>query len=525
MQNRWLAVIFLLLLPALYVELLGQENDDQEIEIIQADALKFSDRNDTKSYLLTGNVILKQADTRLFCDSAYLYTKSNSAAAYGKVHINQGDTVHVYSDSALYNGNEKITTMYSNVRLVDREMNLTTDYLVYNTEQRFGIYSNGGTLKSNEAVLTSKTGYYYAGSQVAFFKDSVRLNHPQYKLEADTLEYNTETETAWFHGPTTIYNDESTVFCNDGYYETISGIAVFNVEAKMDNPPQLLKADSIYYNRETGIGKAYGNIYFEDTAQHILQYGEFALYDEVNNIITSPERSVAGYVLDDDTLFITGDTITIIRDSLERNTMTVYPNVKLFKSDFQGVCDSLFYSDVDSMIQLYYNPVLWSDETQFTGDTILLQLKNSNLDKMYFLSNAFIVNMQDSLIYNQVKGRDITGVFKDGDLSKVEVRGNGESIYYGKDDNDRYLGANKALCSDIDMYIKEKQFSKISFMGMPEATFYPMTQIDLSSFYLDNFVWEGERRPKNRQSLFDELIQDASETSNPIRERSSQKEG
>ena len=84
------------------------------------------------------------------------------------------------------------------------------------------------------------------------FSGDVRLKHPQYRLEADTLQYNTGTEVAWFHGPTTIYNENSTVYCEDGYYETISGIAVFNEHVQMDNPPQELQADSIFYNGKQG---------------------------------------------------------------------------------------------------------------------------------------------------------------------------------------------------------------------------------------------------------------------------------
>lgn len=497
-----------------------------EIEIIRADALNFRERDGQRTYLLTGAVVLKQGDTRLFCDSAYLFNASNSAAAYGKVHINQADSVHAYSDSARYNGNTKVATLYENVRLTDRDMTLQTNYLVYHLDEKYGIYSGGGTLKNAEAILTSKTGYYYAQTQNAYFKDSVRLRHPQYSLEADTLEYNTGIEIAWFHGPTTIYNENNTVYCEDGYYATVTGEAVFNRNARMDNPPQTLLADSIYYNRETGIGKAFGNITFTDTTQQIIQFGNRANYDEINNVITATDRSVAGYIMEDDTLFISGDTIRITRDSLDRSTMVVHPNVRMFKRDFQGVCDSLYYSDTDSVIRLYVDPVLWSEETQFKGDTVLLQLRNKELHEMLFLSNGFIINEEDSLIYNQVKGRKITGRFSEGSLYKVEVQGNGESIYFGKDDQDRYLGVNKALCSDIDMYIKENKFSRISFKGAPESVFYPMQRIDPATFVLDGFSWESSRRPADRNDLFEPpSVQETDDTLNPSLERSSQNEG
>ena len=505
----------------------AQEKEKQEIEIIQAEKLRFTDRNDVKTYLLSGAVILQQGKTTLYCDSAYLFPAWNLASAFGHVHINQSDSVHAYGDSATYDGNARIARLYQNVRLTDRAMILTTDFLTYDMENRIGIYTDGGELRNQEAVLTSDRGYYYSISQDAFFRGDVRLKHPQYRLEADTLQYNTGTEVAWFHGPTTIYNENSTVYCEDGYYETISGIAVFNEHVQMDNPPQELQADSIFYNRETGLGKAFGNIFFRDTSQNILQYSEVALYDEVNGVITSTERSMAGYILDNDTLFIAGDTIRIVQDSLNGNTMYAYPNVRMYKEDFQGVCDSLYYSDADSIIRLFGMPLLWSDSTQFSGDTIQMQLEANTLREMYFYSNAMIVNEDDSLIYNQIKGRQITGYFQDGDLYKVSVRGNGESIYFGKDEQDRYLGVNQAVCSDIDLYIRENQFRRISFRELPEATFSPMQQIDPASFRLDGFRWAMDLRPTGRDDLFRETISDdqAGEEETPSMDRSSQKDG
>ncbi len=503
------------------------ETQKQEIEIIKADALRFSERNNVKSYLLEGNVILQQGTTLLYCDSAYLFSSSNRAAAYGKVHINEGDSIHVYGDSALYDGNSKVVRIYENVRLTDREMVLTTNLLTYRLEERLGTYYNGGTLRSQEAVLTSKTGYYYGDPQTAYFKDSVRLKHPDYRLEADTLEYNTGLDIAYFHGPTAIYNENSTVFCKDGYYITPTGIAVFNNAARLDNPPQTLLADSIYYDRETGLGKADGNIIFTDTAQSIIQYSDEALYNEINNVITSTKGSVAGYVMEDDTLFIAGDTIRIEQDTLERNVMFVYPHVRMFKSDFQGVCDSLYYSDADSIIRLFKSPVLWSDSNQFSGDTIFLALKNEQLDKMFFKSNGFIINEDDSLIFNQIKGRQITAFFSDNDLYKVSVKGNGESIYFGKDEQDRYLGVNQAQCSDIDMYIKEQQFSRIVFKGKPAAVFTPMQRIQPGEFILDGFSWQAARRPRDRAALFEAAAdnQDEGTEEKPNRLRSSQNDG
>lgn len=495
--------------------------EKQEITIQKAGSLEFTDINGERTYFLVNDVVLQQKDILLYCDTAYLYSSRNAAVAIGNVHINQADTVHAYGDSVTYDGNKKIAILYQNVKLTDRSMTLLTDKLTYNLELKTGTYIDGGTLDNGDTKLSSELGYYYASSSDAYFRKNVKLQHPEYALEADTLQYNTEIDRAYFHGPTIIYNKNSKVYCERGYYDSDQGIAVFNQNVKLENPPQELFADSIYYNRETGIGKAFRNITFRDTAENVLQYSQYGEYNEITQTLLSTKGAVAAYALENDTLFIAGDTIRLIEDSVGLKTLLVYYNVRIYKTDLQGVCDSLIYADADSIIYMFREPVLWSDSTQFSADSIQLVLELQQLHKIHLNTNALIVNEIDSLIYNQVKGRNITGLFQNQELYKVEVRGNAESIYYGQDEQKRYIGVNKAVCSDINLYIRENKFTRITFKEMPESVFTPMQQVNIREFRLNNFKWETDKKPKSKEELF----YYTGETENPINSKSLQKEG
>jgi len=402
-------------------------------------------------------------------------------------------------------------------------MTLTTDNLSYDMSTKVATYIGGGTVTDGEAVLTSEFGYYYANTNDAYFKKDVLLKHPEYGLEADTLQYNTNLEKAFFHGPTKIYNKESTVYCENGYYESVTGIAVFHENVQLDNPPQQLIADSIYYNRETGIGKAFGNIEFRDTVQNALQYSNFAEYDEINNTIFSTGGSIAGYIIDADTLFIGGDSILTSTDSLNRRTMLVFHNVKIFKSDIQGKCDSLSYADADSIIRLFGSPIMWSDSTQFVADTINMLIKNKQLTEIQLYSNGFIVNEDDSLIYNQIKGRNIFGYFTDEELTRINAIGNGESVYFGKDDNGNYIGVNKMLCSEILIYLNNKKFNRITFKNTPTSEFHPMQKIVVTDYQLKDFQWKYDERPTSKNDLL--TFPQEKEVVNPSDSKSLQKEG
>jgi lipopolysaccharide assembly outer membrane protein LptD (OstA) len=501
------------------------KKDTSQIEIRSADYLEVIQKRNVNIYRLVNNVILEQKELTLYCDSALLFKSENIAKIYGNVHLNQADSIHAYGDSAIYDGNTKTARLFSNAKITDKSMTLTTDDLSYDLNTKIATYYNGGTVTDGEAVLTSVFGYYYANTNDAFFKKEVVLTHPDYGLEADTLQYNTYTEKAIFRGPTRIFNKESTVYCEKGYYETNTGIAVFHQRAALDNPPQFLKADSIYYNRTTGIGKAYYNIIFEDTAQKVLQYSNYAEYDEINNTIFSTGGSIAGYVLDMDTLFIGGDTIRSFQDSLERRTMLVYHNVKIYKSDLQGRCDSLSYSDMDSVIRMYGLPVMWSDSSQFTADTVNMVLKNKTLSEIQLFSNGFIINEDDSLIYNQIKGRNIYGYFTNEDLTKIKAIGNGESIYFGKDEKDRYIGVNKMFCSEIIIQLSDKKFHRITFKNTPDSEFQPMKNINITDYQLKDFNWTYDERPLSKDDLLKDEPTQSIETEKPSLEKSSQKEG
>ncbi|MBC8172568.1 MAG: hypothetical protein H7X71_01565, partial [Chitinophagales bacterium] len=313
----------------------------------------------------------------------------------------------------------------------------------------------------------------------------------------------------------------------DGYYDSKPGIAVFNRNVTLDNPPQFLEADSIYYNRETGVGKAYGNVVFKDTAQNILQYSNYGIYNEITNTIISTGGAIAAYIIDKDTLFIGGDTIRAVEDSLEKKTMFVYHNVQIFKTDLQGKCDSLFYSDADSTIRMYGSPVLWSDSTQFSSDTIYMVMKNKSLEQIQLHSNAFLVNYIDSLIYNQLKGRTIFGYFQSDTLYKIEGKGNGECIYFGQDNKKAFVGVNYVQCSEIIIKVKSNKFSRVSFLNQPVAKFTPMQQAQSIDFFLPDLHWQYDIRPKSKEDLLKPVstIQSTEEKENPIEAKSSQNDG
>jgi lipopolysaccharide assembly outer membrane protein LptD (OstA) len=171
-------------------------------------------------FLKVYNGIFQQNNSTLRSDSAYFYPQSNSFDAFGNVNINQGDSLNIYADKLNYSGNTNIAILTNNVRMVDRDAVLSTNYLTYNTATKIGTYTGGGTLVNKTTNLVSKNGYYFANSRDAYFRYDVVLKTPEAVIKSDTLRYNSGSKIAFFYGPTNIYGKDDTLYTENGTYNT-----------------------------------------------------------------------------------------------------------------------------------------------------------------------------------------------------------------------------------------------------------------------------------------------------------------
>ncbi|MBB6108261.1 OstA-like protein [Mucilaginibacter lappiensis] len=224
--------------------------------------------------------VFKQDFSTLRSDSAYFYPNENAFDAFRNVNINQGDTLNIFSDKLNYNGNTKLAILTDNVKMVDRDATLTTNYLTYNTATRIGTYTSGGKLVNKDNVLTSKNGYYFAKSRDSYFRYDVVLTTIDAIIKTDTLRYNTGTRISYFYGPTNIYGkkDKDTLYTENGLYNTVTEQAFFGKKNLYKQGTKSLKGDSLFYDRLKGYGRAVKNITFNDNEQKITLKGDLGTY-------------------------------------------------------------------------------------------------------------------------------------------------------------------------------------------------------------------------------------------------------
>jgi lipopolysaccharide export system protein LptA len=495
-------ILLLLICLVTLISAFGQEKKVKKIELRNAEVLEYDESLGHKARRLIGNVIFEHEGALMYCDSAYLY-EDNSMDAFSDVFINKGDSIKMWCDELNYNGNTEFAKAKYKVKLEDNEMTLTSQKLDYNMKTEQAWYNTGGKIVDSKNTLTSKIGYYYSTLEELFFKDNVKLVNKQYDLECDTLRYNTKTEVAFFLGPTKIVSDENTVLCNFGWYDTELDVSQFSNQATVLSSDQSITGDSLYYNKKFGYGLAIGNVVVADTAQDIILTGERAKYYEVGDMVLLTDSALMIQDMGADSLFLHADTLLSIVDTIiDRRILFAFHHAKFFKPDMRGKCDSLVYSYADSTIRLYRDPILWSDENQLTADSMWIQNRFGKIDRLFMKENSMIISEEDSAMYNQIKGRYMTGHLRKQKLHRVYVESNGETIYFGAEDGEKPENVNKAKASNLMIYIKGNKVHNITFLNQPDATLYPISQINLNDMKLDGFDWRASERPEKVEDVF-----------------------
>ena len=491
-------------------------NKKDKLEIINAELFVAGEVNGQQVRKLIGEVILRQDSTYMYCDSAYQNTDKNQVEAFSRVKIIMSDSMWINSDYLLYEGDPKIAHLRDNISMYHGKSKLTTDYLDWFRNEKRGDYYEGGKLEDGENTLTSVEGQYYSEQQLAFFKEDVKLVNDDFTLTTDSMAYDRETETAMFRAPTDIEDkDGNFIYTERGFYDTKGNLAFLYQNPYIRDTSYTLSADTIYYDRDLKFGQGKKDLQIVQSDSSITVYGQYGEFEKLGKTTFVTGEAYAIQIMDGDTLYLFGDTLYTLRDSIpivgdslgrlrEYRTLKAFYNVHFFMNDLQGRNDSLVYLLEDSIIKLYQAPILWSEESQLTGDSIKIWMANKQVDSMVVGQNGFIISKEDTLGFDQVKGHWIRTKFKDNQIRKMWVDGNSESLYWIKEDKqdttgatvENYVGMNKAKCTDMYIQFKDNKPQIIKFFDTPEGEFLPVYEVIFKDNYLEGFTWRIAERPE-----------------------------
>ncbi|WP_224995621.1 OstA-like protein [Cesiribacter sp. SM1] len=456
---------------------------------------------------LIGNVVIRQAETTIYADSASVQRAENKAEAFGRIRVTEGDSIDITSKQLVYDGNTGTAHLYRDVVYRDGRATLYTDNLEFNKFTGISSYYGGGRLVDESNTLTSRQGSYDKQNQQASFFGKVVLTSPDATATTDTLYYNTLTGQARFVGPYRIVRSDGTIVegTEEFIYNTRSENAAV-VQGFIENQDYIITGNRLRYNKQKQLFTAEGKVKMTAKNRQIIITGEEAYYDKATGVTQVWGNPVMKRPVQNDTLYLSADTMRSIESQVAaEKRLLAWNRVKIFKEDLQGLADSLAYRLADSVLYFYRDPVLWNVQNQLTGDTISMEIHNNQVDRMRLLQNGFVISKDTAINhYNQVKGRLITAFFGKEELEQVAVNGNAESIYFVLDEKaaNVMMGMNRLTSSSMLISFGNRTVQQIRFYQQPDAIFVPPHELQEPQTRLQGFVWREEQRPSKEDVLF-----------------------
>lgn len=536
--------------------------ENRQIELKQGDAYMYCDSaiiidNDVVAY---GNVLIQQGDTlAVFADSLRYNGNNRKARLFGNVSLeNKGQKL--FTQQLFYDMEEKVATYYTGATLTndttflqskigyyymktdeaffkdsvtvkDSAFVLFSDTLKFETKTRKAIFLGPTLIEDDSAKIYCEAGFYNLKDKTALFTENAQYEKGEQRAVADTITYNgelkqvtmvgdavfrdglkvAEADSIQYTEPTEVIDLIGDAYYRDEKQEIRSNTIKYGSKtesfattgrARMSDPPQIIEADQIDFDGTEGL--AVGNVIWRDTAEKITVISEVADYNkETEYLKASGDRPLLISIMDDDTLYMRADTLVSQRKSeIDSSKLLIaYDRVRIFKSDLQGICDSLAYATADSLFEFYQDPILWSDTSQFSADTLKMLMVENKVNRINMYNNSFINNSTDEVLFNQIRGRNITAYFKEEELDWMNVIGNAESVYYAKDEEEAYIGVNKTAGSRMKVLFGSNEIERIIFYTEPTGQFLPMGQANHEELKLQGFKWVKDKRPLS----FDDL--------------------
>lgn len=584
----------------------GDTSAPAKVTIDNADFSRFVLEGEEYVQKYYGDVRMRQDS--VFFDSDTAILNDNDFTAWYNVNIQQGDSLTIFSDSLFYAGDSLLAYLYDNVALIDRDMTLYNDFILYDAGNKVATYDTPGLLTQGEARLISKRGVYYSETGEMYFYDSVRVEHPDFLLKTEKLLFHTRSNRVEFLGPTLITFDEQRIYCEAGYYEidsqfahlqerpqlvsgneftqaddmyyygadsltvlvgdviyrddtrntesdtliydrrqdrttwrgnvvyddggnTVRGpeliyfnetgnvIASNRAEFQMSEG-QFLQADSTYREKETDRSEAIGGVIWRDTIEGVILYSP-ELESQNEQVLTRDGRPLMVFhTPEGDSIYISAekiqsklDTTRYVIDSTttrldSSRTMLAIRDVRIWSHDFSGRCDSLVYQEKDSLFRLYEDPIIWSDSSQITGDSIFLYLADGQLEKMHAQGNAFMLEQVWGPLYHQVKSKTMEAYFGDGQIQTLWAIANAEMYYYIQDEEDDFMGLQSSKSGRIQaVFDSTAAIQDIKWFSDIEGEIIPIKDLDPLAYRLEGFDWQADNKPASREDLkYDERL-------------------
>lgn len=508
-MKNYIYLFLLFILTSNYLFAQDQVNNSNKIIIEYFD---FSEKNEIEipgAIVFTGNVRVLHNGVKISCNKAYHFTDENYVKAFGNVQLVQGDTIFMNSRYAEYNGNNEIAYATGNVNLRSPSSNLVTDTIYFDRKVQQAFYNSYGTITNKDNTLKSKSGKYYLNEKKYSFKTAVTVVNPRSTIKTNHLDYYDNSGHAYVYGPSTITSKTDYIYTENGFYDTTNDIGKLKKNSHILYNSRRIEGDDIYYDRKKNFSKLINNVKITDTVNNLVAKGHYAeVYRNTltkNDSMFITKKALVITKTENDSMYMHGKRI-LVTGPPEDRIIRAYKNVRFYNLDMSGKCDSLHSSNKNALSKLIGKPILWSNNSQMTGDImhIIGNNKTEKVDSLKVLNNAFLIR-KDTLSkngYDQVKGQNLYGKFKENKLYEVDIVKNCEAISYMYNEEDELVGINKSVCSSINLKLEDNKIQDITFFKNTDGYLYPEEEFPENARKLRGFLWRGDEEIKSKDDIF-----------------------
>lgn len=454
----------------------------------------------------------------------------------GSMRDNKQNTIESFR--GYFYAKEDVFKFLQRVEMSSDSLILASDSIKYNTATNIIEFLGPTNIWHVDGFLSSNSGWYNRDSEQYNFNNNAYIKSGHNEIWADTINYNRPSLKAELFNNVQITDSVQSIILYSDYAKYVDReikdailyrkptIGYYTIENGV-NDTLFFSSDTIKYlskplilvdSNTIKISKRRAQESLRDPIQEMFgskkppkadppstpppsensqaTESEINTSDQLTNIELMDSLKV-----DKESIYISSEDSTVQEAPQYHRFIKAYKNIKFYRQDIQGVCDSLEFNSIDSIIRLYKNPALWHDKNQFTADSIQLIISNGSLNKADLLSNAFVISREDSIHFNQIKGADIVAYFNEGKLTRFDAYGGVNILFFFEEDS-IITTMNAKKCRLMTATINDGKIERIRYFENIDSDAYPVIDLERSKMMLSGFRLRDEERPKKRSDIF-----------------------
>ena len=484
-------------------------------------------------------------------------TKDSVAIFKNGASMRDKDGQIIESLNGTYESKVKKFTFDENVNMFTDSIFVKTNGLVYESEKDLATFTTPTDVWKDENMLSSANGWYNKGQELFFFTDNVHIMSEDQEGWCDSLYFRRMTSDVEMLGNAQVTDTTRNVFALAGRIEYLDSLSKTTLTRKPAVISQTEEedgsVDTVYLGAEKLIyftipmfqvdsmalvdaEKRVSDLNVDPVGEYRKKAAEAAAKAAEESAMNDPNLAakkaaeekrqaareaaiaaareaqmketevVADSLMVKDSLDteVALDTVAVEppKDSTRIGFLEAIKNVRIFKKSMQVVCDSLLYTDLDSLARMYKDPIVWQETTrQYAADSISLVIRGGAMQKASLMSNAFVTLQQDASHYNQIRGTEMLAFFGDkGALDRFDVLGGASALFY-IEENGVLATVNKTDSKMLSATFENGEIQRIHYYDQPKNDAYPKVQLVKEDRNLKGFNWMPERRPADRNAV------------------------